>query len=123
MNDMNEEYEKLKNNLVSIASEFFRFQRVFVKAIGKLDVDDQTKYSSQYAWFSKKVLKALDDSGLRVISVDGQLYDPGMAVTPLNLEDFEAHDVLYVEQTMEPIIMEGDAVIKTGTVILGRKTQ
>ena len=101
---MNEEYEKLKNNLVSIASELFRFQRVFVKAIGKLDVDDQAKYSSQYAWFSKKVLKALDDSGLRVISVDGQLYDPGMAVTPLNLEDFEAHDVLYSKRNKQMII-------------------
>lgn len=123
MNAMNEEYDKLKNNLVSIASELFRFQRVFIKAIGKLEVDEQAKYNSQYAWFSKKVLKALDDSGLRVISVDGQPYDPGMAVTPLNLEDFEADDVLYVEQTMEPIIMEGDTVIKTGTVLLGRKAQ
>lgn len=120
---MNEEYEKLKNNLVSIASELFRFQRVFVKVIGKLGVDEQVKYSSQYAWFSKKVLKALDDAGLRVISVDGQTYDPGMAVTPLNLDDFEVDDVLIVEQTMEPIIMEGDSIIKTGTVLLGRKTQ
>lgn len=119
---MDEKYEKLKNNLISIASELFRFQRVFVKAISKLEVDEQTKYSSQYAWFSKKVLKALDESGLRVIGVDGQLYDPGMAVTPLNLEDFEEDDVLYVEQTMEPIIMEGDTVIRTGTVLLGRQT-
>lgn len=30
---MDEKYEKLKNNLISIASELFRFQRVFVKAI------------------------------------------------------------------------------------------
>ena len=120
---MNEEYEKLKNNLISIASELFRFQQVFAKAISKLEVDERNKYSSQYAWFSKKVLKALDDSGLRVIGVDGQLYDPGMAVTPLNLEDFEANDILYVEHTMEPIIMEGDTVIKTGTVLLGRKLQ
>ena len=121
MNVVSEEYEKLKNNLVSIASELFRFQRVFVKAIGKLEVDERTKYSSQYAWFSKKVLKALNDSGLRVISVDGQPYDPGMAVTPLNLEDFDTDDILYVEQTMEPIIMEGNTVIRTGTVLLRRK--
>ena len=118
---MSGDYEALKGNLVSIAYELFRFQRVFNKAISKLELDDQNKYSSQYAWFSKKVMKALDDSGLRVISVDGQLYDLGMAVTPLNLEDFETDDVLYVEQTMEPIIMEGDTVIKTGTVLLRRK--
>lgn len=65
---------------------------MFIKAISKLEADEQAKYRSQYAWFSKKVLKALDDSGLQVISVDAQPYDPGMAVIPLNLEDFEADD-------------------------------
>ena len=36
------------------------------------------------------------------------------------IEDFETDDVLYVVQMMEPIIMNGDNVVKTGTVILGR---
>ena len=112
--------DKLNENLIVIASEMFRFQRVFEKAISKLNIDDRSKYSSQFAWFSKKVSKALGDAGLRIVDVDGQLYDPGMAVTPLNIEDFEAEDILYVVQTMEPIIMQDNAVIKTGTVILGR---
>ena len=79
---------------------------MFAKAISKLDIDEQNKYSSQFQWFSKKVAKALDDAGIRVVTLDGQLYDPGMAVTPLNIEDFEADDILYVAQTMEPIIMQ-----------------
>ena len=115
-----EQYQKLENNLISIASELFRVQRVFSKAISKLDVDEQGKYHSQFAWFTKKVTKALDDSGIRMVGLDGQLYDPGMAVTPLNIEEFETDDVLYVAQTMEPIIMQNDAVVKTGTVLLGR---
>ena len=115
-----EQYQKLENNLISIASELFRVQRVFSKAISKLDVDEQGKYNSQFAWFTKKVTKALDDSGIRMVGLDGQLYDPGMAITPLNIEDFEAEDILYIAQTVEPIIMQDNAVIKTGTVILGR---
>lgn len=117
---MNEEFEALKRNLVTIASELFRVQRVFSKAISKLEMEEQNKYNSQFAWFTKKVMKALDDFGLRIINLDGQHYDPGMAVTPLNIEEFEADDVLYVAQTMEPIIMQNDAVVKTGTVLLGR---
>ena len=118
---MNEErLEKLESDLVSIASELFRVQRVFAKAISKLDVEEQSKYNSQFAWFTKKVTRVLDDSGIRIISVDGHLYDPGMAVTPLNIEEFETDDVLYVAQTMEPVIMQNDAVVKTGTVLLGR---
>lgn len=117
---MNNEDNKLRESIIDIACEHHRFQRVFLKAISKLDMDEQSKYSSQFAWFSKRVMKALDAAGLRIVDLDGQLYDPGMAVTPLNIEDFEADDILYVAQTMEPIIMQENAVIKTGTVILGR---
>ena len=118
MNEQN--YSKMLESLISIASELFRFKQVFGKAISKLDLDEQNKYNSQFTWFSKKVLKALDDADLRIVDVAGQLYDAGMAVTPLNIEDFETDDVLYVVQMMEPIIMNGDNVVKTGTVILGR---
>ena len=112
--------QKLQDSLVAIAAETFRFQHVYSKVLSKLDIDEQAKYSSQFTWFTKKVTKALDEAGLRIVDVNGQLYDPGMAVTPLNIEDFETEDILFVVQTMEPIIMQDNAVIKTGTVILGR---
>lgn len=114
------ETNNLLNSLISIASELFRFRGVFERAISKLEMDEQNKYLSQYKWFSKKVYKALEEANLRLLSVDGQLYDPGMAVTPLNIDDFEADDQLYILQTIEPIIMQSDSVIKTGTVLLGR---
>ena len=117
---MDHSYSKLQNSIIAVASELFRFQRVFEKAVSKLDVEDREKYMSQFSWFSKKVSKALDEAGLRLLSLDGQLYDPGMAATPLNIDDFEAEDNLYVAQTIEPIIMQQNVVIKTGTVILGR---
>lgn len=118
---MNEQdYKNLHDSVVSIASELFRFQRVFEKAIGKLNADEQSKYISQYAWFAKRVFKAMENANLKLVNVEGQMYDPGMALTPLNLEDFDVDDMLYVSQMMEPIIMEGDAVIKTGTALLGR---
>lgn len=118
--EQREQTQKLQDSLVSIATETFRFQLVYSKVLSKLDLNEQAKYSSQFAWFTKKVTKALDEAGLHIVDVSGQLYDPGMAVTPLNIEDFEAEDILYVAQTMEPIIMQENAVIKTGTVILGK---
>ena len=115
-----ENNDRIKNSMIEIAVEHYRLKKTFMKAISKLDFTEQNKYMSQFSWFSKKVVKALDDIGLKIINVDGQLYDPGMAVTPLNIEDFEADDILYVEQTVEPIIMQDNTIIKTGTVILGR---
>jgi hypothetical protein len=117
---MNAEADKIKDGLVAIATETFRFQRVFEKAISKLDIDEKNKYMSQYMWFSKRVGKTLDDVGIRVVSLEGQMYDPGMSVTPLNIDDFAVEDSLYIVQMIEPIIMQDDMVKKMGTVILGR---
>ena len=53
---MSEINKNLTDSIISIASETFRFQRVFAKAISKLDIEEQNKYSSQFSWFSKKVI-------------------------------------------------------------------
>ena len=53
---MTEKYEQLQNSIADIASELFRFQRVFEKAIKKLSIEEQNKYISQFSWFSKIVL-------------------------------------------------------------------
>ncbi len=117
---MAQDYSRLQQSIVSIAAEQFRFKRVFEKAISKLEIDEQAKYVSQFSWFEKKVTKALNEAGLKIVNFEGQIYDPGMAVTPLNIDDFETDDQLYIIQTIEPIIMQEDKVFKTGTVILGR---
>lgn len=88
--------------------------------MSKLDAGDSARYLSQYSWFGKKVEAALENAGLRIVNMEGQYYDVGMAATPLNIDDFEQEDKLYVEQMVEPIIMDGDTVAKSGSVILGR---
>ena len=42
-------------SMAVIGSELCRFKGVFEKAISKLDLEEQSKYMSQFAWFSKKV--------------------------------------------------------------------
>ena len=113
-------YESLENSLVSIASEIFRFKHVFNRAISKLDFDEIKKYNSQFAWLEKQVVKALDTADLQIVDLTGQQYDAGMAVSPLNIDEFETDEALHIQQMLEPIVMKDGAAIKTGTVILGR---
>lgn len=115
-----EKYKKLEENLIAIATEMYRFQGVFEKVLGKLELSEQNKYYRQYAWFEKKVRQALDDSNLTVVPLEGKEYDAGMPVTPLNLEDFEPEEHLYIEKVIEPLIMQNGNICKMGTVILGR---
>jgi hypothetical protein len=91
---------------------------VFDRLLAKLDAGEQNRYKSQFRWFIKKVEEALEQAELRIVNVEGHPFDPGMAATPLNIEEFEAEDTLMVDQMLEPIIMGKEGLVKTGTVTL-----
>lgn len=112
----------ITNAVISMATESWRFGRVFERLLTKLDAGEQTRFQSQFRWFLKKVDEALEQADLRLVNVEGYPFDPGMAATPLNIEDFQSSDVLVVDQMLEPIIMGKDGLVKIGTVTL-RKVQ
>jgi hypothetical protein len=114
--------EAMRDALISMAVESWRFGRVFERLLMKLDAEEQNRYKSQFRWFTKKVEKALEQADLRIVNVEGYPFDPGMAATPLNIEDFDATDALMVDQMIEPIIMGKKGLIKTGTVTLRKVT-
>ena len=114
------DYEQMLNSLISIGSELQRFEKVFLHAINKLDADEQNKYISQFNWFSRRVDKALVAAGLTIVNLEGEIYDPGMDVTTVNIDEFDPTDQLYVTQMIEPVIMSNGSILRTGTVLLGR---
>jgi hypothetical protein len=55
---------------------------------------------------------------MKIVNLEGQLYDPGMAASPLNIADFGPDDKLMVDQMVEPLIMGPDGIVKSATVML-----
>ncbi len=118
MSNNSQEYDNMIASLVTVATEAFRFEGTFAKMLEKLDYDEQKKYVGQYSWFSKRIGNALKNSGIDIVDVKGQKYDPGMAVVPLNLEEFNPDDELVIDYLIEPIIMKDGKTLKEGTAIL-----
>jgi hypothetical protein len=110
--------DAMRDAVISMAVESWRFGRVFDRLLAKLDAGEKNRYKSQFRWFIKKVEEALEQAELRIVNVEGHPFDPGMAATPLNIEEFEAEDTLMVDQMLEPIIMGKEGLVKTGTVTL-----
>jgi hypothetical protein len=111
----------LQNSILEIAVEAWRFRRVFASAVSKLDVEDSNRYLNQYLYFFKKVESALGNANFKIVNVEGEKYDVGMAVIPLNMEEFSEDDNIVIEQMIEPLIMNSGKVAKPGTVILRRQ--
>ena len=108
----------LERSLIDIAVESWRFSRLFARVVMKLDAGEQARYASQARYFLKKVEEQLDASGFKLVNVEGQSFDPGMAAVPLNIGDFGPDEPLLVEQMVEPIIMGSGGLKRQGTVML-----
>ncbi|NCC62120.1 MAG: hypothetical protein EOM12_14530 [Verrucomicrobiae bacterium] len=110
----------LRNNLVDMAVEAWRFSKVVDRMMAKLDAGEKGRYVNQFRWFLKKTEETLGRSGLRIVNLEGYPFDPGLAASPLNLEDFGPDDALLVDQMIEPVIMDDAGIVRTGTMMLRR---
>ena len=113
----------LRQPLIEIVIESWRLAKLFQRVLGKLEAPESNRYVNQIRYFQKRVDDTLALTGMRLVSLEGLPYDPGMAVTPLNIADFGPEDALVVEQMMEPILMGQDGVVKSGTVLLKQADQ
>lgn len=109
--------------LIDVSIEGWRFARVFGRLISKLDAGEAPRYANQARYFLKKIDDGLEGSGLRIVSLEGQPYDVGMAVSALNIADFGPDDVLFVEQMVEPVVMGPDGLVRGGTAMLAKVNQ
>ena len=112
------EREQLKSSLIDIAVESWRFARLFGRLVNKLDAGEGARYVNQLRYFQKKLEDSLEASGMKIVNVEGQPFDPGMAASAINIGDFGPDDVLLVDQMVEPIIMGAEGLRKQGTVML-----
>lgn len=112
--------EEYKDTVISLVTESWRFTTVYQRMLTNLDVSEHKKYTSQLRWHVKKLEESLEEGGLRIVNVEGHPYDPGMAATPVNIEDFDTDEPLVVNRMLEPIIMEGTVLVKTGKVTVRR---
>lgn len=110
--------DQLEQSLINIAVESWRFSRLFSRVMNKLDAGEAARYLSQLRYFQKKLEEHLETNGLKLVNVEGQPFDPGMAASAVNSSDFGPDDVLLVDQMLEPIIMGPDGLKKQGTVML-----
>lgn len=109
---------ELEQSLIDIAVESWRFSRIFSRVLQKLDAGEATRYVNQLRYFQNRLDESLQAAGLRIVNVEGQTFDTGIAASAINLEDFNPEDALLIDQMVEPIIMGPDGLRMQGTVML-----
>tara|TARA_R110002095_G_scaffold180525_2_gene158006 strand:+ start:65 stop:439 length:375 start_codon:yes stop_codon:yes gene_type:complete len=116
--DENHEDNPLLSPLLELSTESWRFTKVFTRLLKKLDAGEDARYINQQRYFLKKVEDSLSLAGLQLINLEGSEYDIGMAVSAINIDDFESDQKLIIEQMLEPIVMSDSGIVREGTVVL-----
>ena len=106
--------------LIEIATESWRLSRLFVRILSKLDAGEGARHLNQLRYAQKRIEESLELASLKLVNVEGHVFDSGMAAEAINAADFQADEKLLVDQMVEPIIMGPDGVKKQGTVLLRR---
>jgi hypothetical protein len=109
--------------LLDLALEGWRFQKLFARALTKMDAGETPRFANQHRYFVRRIGECLRDAGIRLVTLEGQPYDTGSAVTAINLADFGPEDELVVDQMIEPIVMNEAGLLRAGTVTVRKADQ
>jgi hypothetical protein len=118
MDDLSAKASALEHSLLTVATESWRFSKLFTRVLGRLEPGEEHRYVSQFRHFQRRVDDSLAACQLSLVNVEGQAFEPGMAAEALNIADFGPEDVLVVDQMLEPIIVGPDGLKKQGKVML-----
>ena len=106
---------------LSLAAESWRFSQVMQNAIHELPESRQGRYNSRLEWYIKKLKDTLETLSCHIEDYSERIFEPGMPLTVLNLDEFQEEDEIIIEVMIEPVIIRNDGtVVKTGTA-MGRK--
>lgn len=104
--------------LLDLALEGWRFQKLFSRALTKLDAGEALRFANQQRYFVRRIQESLQTVGIRLVAMEGEPYDTGSAVSAINLADFGPEDELVIDQMIEPIVMNDAGLMRPGTVTL-----
>jgi hypothetical protein len=112
---------QVENVFIETIIESWRFATVFARAVESLEPEGNSRYTGKLDYFRNRLKQNLANVGFHLVELRvDEPYEAGMAVTPLNLADFQSGDQLVIDQVLEPVVMSDGGVRRMGTVMLRR---
>lgn len=113
-------FEDRTKQIVSLIIEEYRFMKSYASLTNKVLSDERQKYKSVYDFHINKIAEIMNECNMKIVDIEGKKYDDGLSITPLNIEDFEKNDELFISQAIEPLIIStlDGSIVNSGTVML-----
>lgn len=117
------EHSNDKDTAVQLCVEFWKLAKAAAKTVELLDETQGRKLSSQIKFSERQLATLAAGLEIKIVDFDGEDFHPGLAASADNEDDFEAETDLVVTKTLEPAIVSGMSVLKSGRVLVGPKPE
>ncbi len=105
--------------LAKITAEFWRLLKSYDRTLSSLPPDN--KASSILRNSERKLTSILEETGMKIVVYDGQIYSPNLAVTIINTDEFNSEEEVIIGNTLEPTIVLDSRVLVVGKAVLKKK--
>lgn len=109
-----------RKTLAHLAVEYWKLLRAFERTIDRLPHEHVSKTRAQLRYSAGRLDSLLGEGGLKLVTFDGQKFEPNIPARALNVEDFTEGDNLVIESTVEPAVVENMTVLFLGKVVIKR---
>jgi len=104
-----------------LAIEYWRLLKAFEKSCGAgRGASNQEAAQARYA--ASKLASILSDIDMRLVTFDGERFEPGLPVSAINADEFESDNDLVIAATIEPAVIVRGNVKITGRVLLEQRS-
>ncbi len=113
---------EITQDLADFVVDYWKIARGLEKTATLLQKMESKRLLSQVKYANRQLSAYADRFGFRIVEFDGLDFEPGMAASADNFDDFEHEAVLVVTKTIEPAIVREMSVVRQGRVIVAQKT-
>ncbi|WP_150525611.1 hypothetical protein [Roseibium sediminis] len=106
--------------LADLLVDYWKLARGAVKAAGQLQEAESKRLLSQTKYAVRQLNGFADRCGFRIVEFEGLVFEPGIAASADNEDDFENETALIVTRTIEPAIICDMRVVRPGRVIVAQ---
>lgn len=108
----------IEDKIIETVTEFYKFNGTFNRMLSRVPNYETQRYLSKYLWVKKKITELADSIEIQINDFTGMDFDPGLPISVLNIDEFEADDELVISQMLEPVILKSGKLLKSGTALV-----
>lgn len=114
--------DSLERSFAALAVEHWRLVRALTRLVERMPVEGQERVAAQARFASSRLASITAESGFRLVTFDGRLFDPSLPVSAVNADEFPVGSALCVAETLEPAVVRDGSIVQLGKVALAVET-